>query len=168
MQANPQGLKRYQDEFVGKKFGRLEVIGFFGMRKNYIYDWVCVCECGNVRFVSSSHLRTGLTKSCGCTRRLRDPKTGQPLLKDVVYARRLFREHCKSVRKLNVENLLTQEQYISVIKQRCYFCHREPFVRKSPRLNAFAHLAIDRLDRRKDFSIDNVISVCRWCKAKNK
>ena len=28
--------------------------------------WKCICDCGNVTVVTSQHLRTGHTRSCGC------------------------------------------------------------------------------------------------------
>ncbi len=33
--------------------------------------WICRCECGTSRFVRGSHLRDGVTKSCGCVPRNR-------------------------------------------------------------------------------------------------
>lgn len=34
--------------------------------KYWITKWVCQCECGNYTVVSSCHLRSGHTQSCGC------------------------------------------------------------------------------------------------------
>ena len=59
----------------GRTFGRLRVVRFDGSRvlgdgKSYRY-WECLCECGNICFVSTGNLlhgkdRIGPTKSCGC------------------------------------------------------------------------------------------------------
>lgn len=54
-------------DLSGKKFGRLTVVGF-PTHKNgdsNLY-WLCECDCGNAKFVSSKRLRNGITKSCGC------------------------------------------------------------------------------------------------------
>lgn len=52
----------------GDKFGRLTVIE----RQTEIgaapVMWLCACECGNLASVSTDHLRSGHTKSCGCLR----------------------------------------------------------------------------------------------------
>ena len=57
---------------IGKRFGRLEVIGE-GISKRHPSGavsklWECRCDCGNVVYISTSHLTTGHTKSCGCLR----------------------------------------------------------------------------------------------------
>jgi len=49
-----------------KKFGRLLVKDFFGKGKRNRSIWTCVCDCGNVCNVTSSHLVSGDTTSCGC------------------------------------------------------------------------------------------------------
>lgn len=59
--------QRYKVDFTGKIFGKLTVIGATDMRTpkgNQI--WKCQCECGNICYVSTNHLQTGNTKSCGC------------------------------------------------------------------------------------------------------
>jgi hypothetical protein len=53
-------------EMVGKKFGRLEVKEFVSRGKRGEFYWKCVCECGGEKTTNGSHLRQGVTKSCGC------------------------------------------------------------------------------------------------------
>lgn len=56
-------------DLTGRRFGRLEVIGFdHRIHKPYgtwIY-WKCKCDCGNTKVVRKDHLISGATKSCGC------------------------------------------------------------------------------------------------------
>ncbi len=56
-------------DLTGKEFGKLIVLSDTGKRRSgkgkNIY-WLCRCSCGNFYEVSSTHLRTGHTKSCGC------------------------------------------------------------------------------------------------------
>lgn len=52
-------------DLTGKKFGRLTV----EKRSTNRYGrpaWNCKCECGKETIVSTSHLRSGHTQSCGC------------------------------------------------------------------------------------------------------
>ena len=59
--------KRYKVDFTGNKFGKLLVLGATESRTpsgNQI--WKCQCDCGNICYVSTNHLQTGNTKSCGC------------------------------------------------------------------------------------------------------
>jgi len=55
------------EDFSGQRFGRLSVISRTEKGGKYV-RWSCVCDCGNFATVSSTHLKTGHTKSCGCVR----------------------------------------------------------------------------------------------------
>lgn len=52
-------------DFIGKRFGHLEVIGYEGKRAG-MHRWKCKCDCGNETVVGQTLLQTGKTKSCGC------------------------------------------------------------------------------------------------------
>lgn len=56
--------KQSFENLENKKFGRLLVKN--GTPKNGIVYWNCLCTCGNETTVSSGHLKSGHTKSCGC------------------------------------------------------------------------------------------------------
>ena len=51
----------------GQTYGKLKVVKFSHIEKN-LAIWVCECSCGNVVKVRGSNLRSGLTKTCGCSR----------------------------------------------------------------------------------------------------
>ena len=59
-------------DYTGQKFGRLTVVERIGTKergtKHKIKTplWLCKCECGNEKIVTSAELRTGDVKSCGC------------------------------------------------------------------------------------------------------
>lgn len=56
----------YKD-LTGQRFGMLTVTGRCGLdvsRKNAM--WFCLCDCGDGTITSTSHLKSGHTKSCGC------------------------------------------------------------------------------------------------------
>lgn len=59
-------------ELTGQKFGKLLVIEFDrvhttpgGSKKRM---WKCLCDCGNQTVVAEGNLKSGNSKSCGCTR----------------------------------------------------------------------------------------------------
>lgn len=56
-------------DISGEKFGRLLVIRFVGKTKNGNAKWLCKCDCGGEKIVSSYSLRSGRTKSCGCIKK---------------------------------------------------------------------------------------------------
>lgn len=51
----------------GDVFGRLTVLEE-GKNDSHGYWYVCRCECGNTKEIRGSHLRSGVTQSCGCLR----------------------------------------------------------------------------------------------------
>lgn len=53
------------DDFIGKKFNALTVIGPTNMRQGNAVLWHCVCECGNDVFRPKWFIQNKL-KSCGC------------------------------------------------------------------------------------------------------
>lgn len=58
-------MKRYED-LTGKTFGKLTAIKYAYSKNNARY-WLCKCSCGNEEvYVTTGHLKSGHTKSCGC------------------------------------------------------------------------------------------------------
>lgn len=51
---------------VGQTFGRLTVIEYAGKDNFHHSRWLCKCECGNKKIISSHSLTSGTTVSCGC------------------------------------------------------------------------------------------------------
>jgi len=51
-----------------KRFGRLVVVSYAGVRSKQcpVSLWTCKCDCGTEKVVRSDLLKRGLTKSCGC------------------------------------------------------------------------------------------------------
>jgi len=55
------------NDLSGKRFGKLVVIERFESRSDLRTSyWLCQCACGNQVAVSSSNLKGGITRSCGC------------------------------------------------------------------------------------------------------
>ncbi len=55
-------------DYIGKRFGRLTVIGYAGkLNPNSTeHYWTCRCDCGNEANVGQNELQNGDTVSCGC------------------------------------------------------------------------------------------------------
>ena len=53
-------------DLTGQRFGMLTALSVCGRNASKLKLWMCVCDCGNIKAVSSHDLRTGNTKSCGC------------------------------------------------------------------------------------------------------
>jgi len=52
-------------DLTGKRFGRWMVIDYGRTEGKRAY-WKCKCDCGTVKMVSATNLKSGATKSCGC------------------------------------------------------------------------------------------------------
>lgn len=53
-------------DLVGQKYGRLTVLKLDDENETNRVKWICKCECGNVKSIQQTHLRSGATTSCGC------------------------------------------------------------------------------------------------------
>lgn len=49
-----------------QRYGRLTVLEKTDQRLGGRVVWKCLCDCGNVAYVTASRLKNGTTKSCGC------------------------------------------------------------------------------------------------------
>jgi len=56
-------------DLTGKRFGRLEVLGFSHDDIDGNVSWDCICDCDTIVTVQGHDLRFGNTKSCGCLRK---------------------------------------------------------------------------------------------------
>jgi hypothetical protein len=63
-------------EWIGKRVGRLIVKELVGKAKDRHLIYRCVCDCGEEVDVTSNHLRSGHTQSCGCYQKDKVTKHG--------------------------------------------------------------------------------------------
>jgi len=56
-------------DLTGQIFNKLKVLKYIGKTKRGISKWNCLCICGKQIITTSSNLKNGNTKSCGCLRK---------------------------------------------------------------------------------------------------
>ncbi len=61
-------MDRFKD-LTGQKFNRLTVLGLGKRNASGQIQWKCKCDCGNIVLATTTYLKTGHTKSCGCLNR---------------------------------------------------------------------------------------------------
>ena len=85
----------------GMKFNRLTVIGPAGTDGRQHRLWECMCDCGGTTFATTSDLRHGHKKSCGCLKRVSHAKdiTGQRFSMLTVLKRAGTNKHRKALWK---------------------------------------------------------------------
>lgn len=62
-------MARRRADLNGMRFGRLRVLAYSHASIHAIHYWLCQCDCNQQTLVSTTRLRSGWTKSCGCLRR---------------------------------------------------------------------------------------------------
>lgn len=72
--------KTHAIDFSQEKFGRLTPLYPTNKRSFANIIWICQCDCGNTIEVSTSNLKNGNTKSCGCLKKERQSKV---MVKDI-------------------------------------------------------------------------------------
>lgn len=63
-----RGNNKKRKEMIGKRFGKLTVLSFEGVR-NGSATFKCRCDCGKEITVKANSLKSGITTSCGCSRK---------------------------------------------------------------------------------------------------
>ena len=79
----------------GQKFGILTVGKYIDTRRGHTH-WMCKCECGNEKSISSQSLKKGLTKSCGCRQKFGRYKHG--LSGTYAHKKLMFQDPAKKIR----------------------------------------------------------------------
>ncbi len=144
---------------TGKRFGKLKVIKRGKGKIKWVAYWKCLCDCGKISSVASSHLRTGHTRTCGC------------LVSETVLAK--FTTHGKRYSKIY--------RVWCDMKNRCYNPNVKNFRDYGGRgikicakwRNSFLAFFKDMGDKPKGLSIDRINndgdykpSNCRWATRK--
>ena len=60
---------RIQEDFTGKRFGSLTVVGKSEQTRRNSSLWECRCDCGNTILLEPYKVRKELVSSCGCARK---------------------------------------------------------------------------------------------------
>lgn len=156
------------NEFIGKRFGKLVVIGLGEVWHGKKEDkkgqqlWKCLCDCGTEIQVPSKRLIGNIIKSCGCSRYRLGGDTA--ILK-------IFNNYRSDSIKLKREFNLTFEELKAIILQPCYYCDSPPYRRmksngfykgKVKQIISYCG-GVDRINPLKGYLLDNVVPCCKNC-----
>lgn len=142
---------------IGKKFGKLKVIKRVENKGDSVV-YLCQCDCGNTKMTDGTSLRRGLSKSCGCGRRL---------LYGEGSFRALYRYTKYNAQYRNIEWDIDLEFFRWITKQPCHYCGAEPsqvyYPKKVKHYGEYIYNGIDRVDNNLGYIPDNCVPCCGYC-----
>jgi hypothetical protein len=151
-------------DLVGQKFTKLTVISLAG-RFNGKTRWICQCDCGKQKEITSYCLKAGYTKSCGC---LKSQKRSIKInfIKSEYPFNKLMYRYIKRSQNENIEFSLTTDEFKKLTKENCYFCKIEPKQVVKSTIDSYLYNGIDRIDNSKGYTTTNVVTCCKDCNNK--
>lgn len=164
------GCRKIVDIKIGDIFGKLKVIEksqrkYRKNTKGYEFTWLCQCECGGMKTLTSHRLNKLKTKSCGClvgeTNATRMPSGSAAFNLRVVKLKKMAKQR-------NLSFMLTKEQCYTLLTSSCHYCDEIPSIKyksgaKKFDTGTFVGAGIDRLDNSKGYILENCVSCCRRC-----
>ena len=154
---------------LGNKYGYLTVSQFGGSKKNRA-QWICKCRCGNELSVAGKNLRNGNTKSCGCYAR-ESCRTRKTLPHGEASFRTVYRYMNRNAKYRKLIWRLTPERARELFSQQCHYCGTPPrhstnnkqHKKHATTNGEFIYNGIDRVDNKRGYLPDNVVSCCSLC-----
>ena len=103
---------------IGTRFNSWEVISCDGKNKFGKNSYTCKCECGKLSRIEGRALLFGLSKSCGCKRKV-DPKEKHERIKK--YKQNYFQKNKKKIYKRIQKQIATIDPKVFKQKRKEYF-----------------------------------------------
>lgn len=146
----------------------MKVLNEYHVLKNRRWHSLVLCDCGQEFTTEASHIRTGHTKSCGCSRVNWMKNDGQKYNKAkklspeqrIEYAKKkIYKSYIQKCRKQDIGFDLSFDEFISYLSEDCVYCGFS----NSNEYYGFHYNGIDRKDSKKGYTKDNICSCCGPC-----
>lgn len=155
----------------GEKFGRWLILELSEIR-TYLRQnnktqkekfWKCQCECGKIKIVCDSSLRSGTSKSCGClSKEVSKLKT---LTNNLSAKNKLFGVYKRQAEKRGYIFELLFNKFVELTLGNCYYCGISPSQIMQLTKNGIPYLynGIDRKNNEIGYTEENCVSCCGKC-----
>jgi hypothetical protein len=155
--------------YIGKRFGRLEVIKQITSDKHCNRMVQCLCDCGNLTNVRVNNLRDrGGTNSCGCLQKEIAKKTFSKE-KGIASFNALYARYKQNAGIRGLKFNLNKQQFRELTSKNCVYCGQPPSTVSHKQSHgktyngAYIYNGIDRIDSTVGYVIDNCIPCCTIC-----
>lgn len=148
-------------EETGNRYGHWTVLGRAKNQRGKQFSfWTCKCDCGVVRDVNGSELRSGRSKSCGCSAKEKTTLPDGHASRKMIYHR-----YRNGARRRHIAFNLTEDQVYELLDQNCYYCGAQPHrTYTNPSCNGgYTYNGIDRVDNAIGYNPENVVPCCFEC-----
>ncbi len=162
-------MQKRNDSLIGQKFEKLTVIDReFGHKKA---TYICRCDCGKTKKVRKDHLKSGRTKSCGCSfsefRKRATRNWVNPLLKPDNYTAKynLYKRYRATAWERKLEFSVPILEFVEIAMMPCTYCQKEAdkTIKSAESKSHIKYTGIDRKDSSKGYTKENIVPCCTQC-----
>lgn len=152
----------------------------FTLIRNFIYTtpsnkkewrWECRCDCGEI-FTCRENQIPNRYGCISCTHRKNRIETTQKQangLKHTGLINRLLKDYKAGAVKRGLDFTLTFDEFVNLLSGDCVYCGAKPelhqyevqYMQKTE--EPYLHNGIDRVNPKKGYTLDNVVSCCSKC-----
>lgn len=143
-------------QFMGKKYGKLIVVGIEHGKYTNSAKLVCKCDCGNFCTAETYILERGLKKSCGCLAKIKRKTDNMGLSL-------LYTQYLSRAKIYNRVFDITLEDFQKKTTDSCHYCKTPPSNSITSYGDTYNYNGLDRIDSSFGYSYDNVVTCCTKC-----
>jgi 5-methylcytosine-specific restriction endonuclease McrA len=148
---------------TGDRFNRLTAIKLDRVGKHNRSYFLFRCDCGIEKVILGSQVKSGNTKSCGCLSR--EVKKAKLLPNNAGVINQIILSYKRHAKTRGFAWGLTFTDVSNIINKPCHYCgilNSNKKITKNCK-DGFCYNGIDRVNSKKDYTIDNVVPCCDFC-----
>jgi hypothetical protein len=149
------------------KFNHWTITGFDRITKRY----TTICVCGKEGKVSSSSLKSGKSKSCGC-------KQKDFLVDGIIESNyrglrwKIWDNYRRAAKKRGYDFELDLDEFTHIIEQDCHYCgiepemtynYSRPYGNSAVEYSDYRFNGVDRVDNNEGYKTFNCVPCCKIC-----